>query len=237
METELARGPSPSSPERSGNLGPVWIAALARRGSDGRRHRRRAAPRRCVESPTSTDRAALETARDRIAADARRADVLVNNAGIDQPPDAAARPGAETRSTTSAARSTSTWPARSSPPRSSARRWPRRGAARSSTSARSTPASRPTRASTTTWTRPAFLKPPAYGASKAGVVQPDALLRPAVGTARRARQRAVARRGARRRRTTSSCASTARACRSAAWPSRPTSPGRCCSSPPTPRAT
>jgi NAD(P)-dependent dehydrogenase (short-subunit alcohol dehydrogenase family) len=72
-----------------GNLGPVWTAALARAGarvvgidvrdgdvSDGE-----------LETADVTDRAALDAVAERHGPAA----VLVNNAGIDQPPEAAAR--------------------------------------------------------------------------------------------------------------------------------------------------
>jgi NAD(P)-dependent dehydrogenase (short-subunit alcohol dehydrogenase family) len=78
----------------AGNLGPVWISALAEAGArvagidlnggelpDGT----------SVEAADVTDRAALEAARERIAERLGAPGVLVNNAGIDQPPDAAAR--------------------------------------------------------------------------------------------------------------------------------------------------
>ena len=58
---------------------------------------------------------------------------------------------------------------------------------------------------------PPFLKPPAYGASKAGVVQPDAVLRAPLGPARRARQRALARRRRAAARTTEFLAQVLRA--------------------------
>jgi NAD(P)-dependent dehydrogenase (short-subunit alcohol dehydrogenase family) len=76
----------------SGNLGPVWIAALREAGAtvvgvD-------LAPGDGVEVADVTDRTALEAARDRIAAAHGVPSVLVNNAGIDQPPEPSA--GAET---------------------------------------------------------------------------------------------------------------------------------------------
>jgi NAD(P)-dependent dehydrogenase (short-subunit alcohol dehydrogenase family) len=72
----------------AGRLGPVWSRALAQagaqvvgidlRGGDG------------IEAADVTDRAALEAARERIEARHGAPSVLVNNAGIDQPPDPAA---------------------------------------------------------------------------------------------------------------------------------------------------
>jgi NAD(P)-dependent dehydrogenase (short-subunit alcohol dehydrogenase family) len=77
----------------SGRLGPVWTAALRAAGAtvvgldvaaaDG------------VVAADVTDRAALDAARERIEAEQGPPAVLVNNAGIDQPPDPAAG-GAET---------------------------------------------------------------------------------------------------------------------------------------------
>ena len=77
----------------SGNLGPVWIAALRDAGADVVGID--VAPAEAVVVADVTDRAALETARDRIAADHGAPTILVNSAGIDQPPDPAAG-GAET---------------------------------------------------------------------------------------------------------------------------------------------
>jgi NAD(P)-dependent dehydrogenase (short-subunit alcohol dehydrogenase family) len=69
----------------SGNLGPVWMRALREAGAtvvgidlepgDG------------VDAADVTDRAALEDALRRITAEHGSPSVLVNNAGIDQPPD------------------------------------------------------------------------------------------------------------------------------------------------------
>ena len=83
---------SPSSRARSGNLGPgVERARCARRGrrSSGSICRRRDG----VEAADVTDRDALRAALERITAAHGAPAVLVNNAGIDQPPDpdAAAR--------------------------------------------------------------------------------------------------------------------------------------------------
>jgi NAD(P)-dependent dehydrogenase (short-subunit alcohol dehydrogenase family) len=91
MGTELA-GAVAVVTGASGNLGPVWTAALREAGAtvvgiD-------LSPADGVEVADVTDRAALEAALDRIAAAHGVPSVLVNNAGIDQPPDPAA--GAET---------------------------------------------------------------------------------------------------------------------------------------------
>ena len=70
----------------SGKLGPVWTAALRQavpsagidlEAADG------------VEPADVTDRQALAAALERITADHGVPSVLVNNAGIDQPPDPA----------------------------------------------------------------------------------------------------------------------------------------------------
>jgi NAD(P)-dependent dehydrogenase (short-subunit alcohol dehydrogenase family) len=64
-----------------GNLGPVWCEALAGAGMEVVRIDVREADG--VESADVTDAAALRAIRDRVGAP----HVLVNNAGIDQPPD------------------------------------------------------------------------------------------------------------------------------------------------------
>jgi NAD(P)-dependent dehydrogenase (short-subunit alcohol dehydrogenase family) len=92
MGTELA-GTVAVVTGASGNLGPVWIAALREVGAtvigiD-------LAPAQGVEVADVTDRAALEAARDRITQTHGVPSVLVNNAGIDQPPDPSGG-GAET---------------------------------------------------------------------------------------------------------------------------------------------
>ena len=84
MGTELA-GAVAVVTGASGNLGPVWIAALREAGAtvvgvD-------LTPGEGVEVADVTDRATLEAARDRIAATHGVPSVLVNNAGIDQPPN------------------------------------------------------------------------------------------------------------------------------------------------------
>jgi NAD(P)-dependent dehydrogenase (short-subunit alcohol dehydrogenase family) len=76
-----------------GKLGPIWIAALADAGAtvvgiDLQDGDVPGAAR--VEVADVTDREALLDARGRIEADFGVADVLVNNAGIDQPPEAGA---------------------------------------------------------------------------------------------------------------------------------------------------
>jgi NAD(P)-dependent dehydrogenase (short-subunit alcohol dehydrogenase family) len=75
----------------SGRLGPVWIETLAEAGAtvvgidleggDG------------VVAADVTDRATLDAGRRQIEAEHGTVDVLVNNAGIDQPPDPAAGGG------------------------------------------------------------------------------------------------------------------------------------------------
>ena len=69
----------------SGRLGPVWTAALAAAGA--RVVGVDLAPGEDVEVADVTDRAALEAAAERITAAHGTPAVLVNNAGIDQPPD------------------------------------------------------------------------------------------------------------------------------------------------------
>jgi NAD(P)-dependent dehydrogenase (short-subunit alcohol dehydrogenase family) len=75
----------------SGRLGPVWTAALA--GAGARVLGIDLAPGEDVEVADVTDRAALEAALTRIEAAHGTPSVLVNNAGIDQPPDPAAGGG------------------------------------------------------------------------------------------------------------------------------------------------
>jgi NAD(P)-dependent dehydrogenase (short-subunit alcohol dehydrogenase family) len=75
----------------SGRLGPVWIAALASAGA--RVVGIDLTPGEDVEVGDVTDRAALEAALMRIEAAHGIPSVLVNNAGIDQPPDPAAEGG------------------------------------------------------------------------------------------------------------------------------------------------
>jgi NAD(P)-dependent dehydrogenase (short-subunit alcohol dehydrogenase family) len=77
----------------SGRLGPVWIEALRAAGATVAGLDVRAADD--VVEADVTDRAALDAARRRIEAEHGPVSVLVNNAGIDQPPDPAAG-GAET---------------------------------------------------------------------------------------------------------------------------------------------
>jgi len=71
----------------SGRLGPVWTQALA--GAGARVAGVDVAPGEGVEVADVTDRAALEEALARIQARHGTPQVLVNNAGIDQPPDPA----------------------------------------------------------------------------------------------------------------------------------------------------
>ncbi len=68
-----------------GKLGPVWTEALEARGRDGRPLDLQEAPG--VEQADVTDRAALEAVRERFDTPS----ILVNNAGIDQPPESGAR--------------------------------------------------------------------------------------------------------------------------------------------------
>jgi NAD(P)-dependent dehydrogenase (short-subunit alcohol dehydrogenase family) len=74
-----------------GTLGPVWSAALAGAGATVVGIDLDAAPggETRVERADVTDRAQLEEARERIHADVGDPTILVNNAGIDQPPSAA----------------------------------------------------------------------------------------------------------------------------------------------------
>jgi NAD(P)-dependent dehydrogenase (short-subunit alcohol dehydrogenase family) len=72
----------------SGKLGPVWTSALRDAGAVVAGIDLEAADG--VEAADVTDRPALEAALQRITADHGVPSVLVNNAGIDQPPDPAA---------------------------------------------------------------------------------------------------------------------------------------------------
>jgi len=77
-----------------GKLGPVWVSALAGAGArvvgiDVRAGDGELDPACRLEQGDVTDRASLVEVRDRIA-ELGPPDVLVNNAGIDQPPEAAA---------------------------------------------------------------------------------------------------------------------------------------------------
>jgi NAD(P)-dependent dehydrogenase (short-subunit alcohol dehydrogenase family) len=80
-----------------GKLGPVWIAALAEAGATvigiDLRAEGAARPHGCasLEVGDVADRESLDAVRERILAEHDVPSVLVNNAGIDQPPDAAAR--------------------------------------------------------------------------------------------------------------------------------------------------
>jgi NAD(P)-dependent dehydrogenase (short-subunit alcohol dehydrogenase family) len=69
----------------SGKLGPVWVRAL--RGAGATVAGIDLEPGDGVEAADVTDRAALEDALRRITAEDGSPSVLVNNAGIDQPPD------------------------------------------------------------------------------------------------------------------------------------------------------
>jgi NAD(P)-dependent dehydrogenase (short-subunit alcohol dehydrogenase family) len=69
----------------AGRLGPVWAAALEAAGATVA-----GIDLQGAYAADVTDRAALEAARDAITRDHGAPSILVNNAGIDQPPDAAA---------------------------------------------------------------------------------------------------------------------------------------------------
>ena len=69
------------SPPRTGPLAGATVVGVDVRTGDG------------IEAADVTDRAAVEAAFARIAERHGTPTVLVNNAGIDQPPDAAAAPG------------------------------------------------------------------------------------------------------------------------------------------------
>jgi NAD(P)-dependent dehydrogenase (short-subunit alcohol dehydrogenase family) len=76
-----------------GNLGPVWIAALAGAGATVVGVDVRAGDvdgAAMLEAADVTDRDALLAVRERVEAAYGVPDVLVNNAGIDQPPDSGA---------------------------------------------------------------------------------------------------------------------------------------------------
>jgi len=78
-----------------GNLGPVWIGALADAGAhvvgiDLRDGEAQAGAER-LEQADVTDREALEAVRERVRSELGEPSILVNNAAIDQPPDAAAK--------------------------------------------------------------------------------------------------------------------------------------------------
>src|SRR5215208_3235508 len=78
----------------AGRLGRVWIEALASAGATAVGVDIQAPPGGPgfrLEIADVTDRDSLADATDRIESEAGPIDVLVNNAGIDQPPDAAAR--------------------------------------------------------------------------------------------------------------------------------------------------
>ena len=127
-----------------------------------------------IECADITDREPSRAAASRIEAAPGPVDVLVNNAGIDQPPDAAAATHEiedvplEDFEATLDVNLVGTFNVTPGVRRRNAR--PRRGA-RSSTSARFMPLVRPTRGFYDhIEVDPPFLKPAAYGASKAGVV-------------------------------------------------------------------
>ncbi|MEJ7787421.1 MAG: SDR family oxidoreductase [Solirubrobacteraceae bacterium] len=160
-----------------GNLGPVWTSALVDAGAtvvgldlvaqpdDG--------PRMLVRRADVTERSSLEAVRDEVLERYGAPAVLVNSAGIDQPPDAAARtweiedvPAADFRRTlevnlTGAFTATQVFGA------------PMRDAGRGSIvnvgSLYASVAPEPAFYEHMD-ADPPFLKPPAYGASKAGVL-------------------------------------------------------------------
>ena len=122
-------------------------------------------------------------------------------------------------------------------PGRSAPRWSPRAAARSSTSARCTPSIAPEPRFYDHLRRPAVPQARRPTAPRRPAWSADALLRPPLGPARRARQRAVARRRARRPgRRVPGQVLRPRAARPDGR-ARPTSAARCCSSPRTRRAT
>jgi NAD(P)-dependent dehydrogenase (short-subunit alcohol dehydrogenase family) len=156
-----------------GNLGPVWIDALADAGMHVAALDVRAGDTRAelFEVASVTDRDALERVRDRVERELGTPRLLVNNAGIDQPPNAAgAREGIEgisadeflrvldvnTRGTFVASQVFGAQMQRAG-----------RGAIVNIGSLYASISPDPS-----FYTHiPGFLKPPAYGASKAGVVQ------------------------------------------------------------------
>jgi len=83
-----------------GNLGPVWTEALAAAGATvvgvdvrepGAAERPPGEPGILHEQADVTDRGGLEAVRERVGQSVGAPSILVNNAGIDQPPGAAAR--------------------------------------------------------------------------------------------------------------------------------------------------
>jgi NAD(P)-dependent dehydrogenase (short-subunit alcohol dehydrogenase family) len=161
-----------------GNLGPHWVSALAGAGArvvgvDLRTEPDGDLDPGCrLEQGDVTDRASLEAVRERIA-DLGPPDVLVNNAGIDAPPDAAARRHAiedvptEAFSGTLEVNLTGTFHAIQV--FGSAMRDAGRGSIVNIGSLYASVAPDPELYSHLPGDPP-FLKPPAYGASKAGVV-------------------------------------------------------------------
>jgi NAD(P)-dependent dehydrogenase (short-subunit alcohol dehydrogenase family) len=77
----------------AGKLGPVWASALEDAGATvvGLDLRADSGARFEIQSADVTERESVREAAERIEAAIGPVDVLVNNAGIDQPPDAAAR--------------------------------------------------------------------------------------------------------------------------------------------------
>ncbi len=182
----------------SGNLGPVWSAALAAAGA----------------TVVGIDLQAADGVEAADVTDPRRA---ARGAANGSPPRTACRrcssttPGStsrrtrrhaaieEYRSRRSRARSTSTSPGRSTPRPGLRRRDGRRGPRLDRQHRLAVRVDRArARASTTTCRDPPFLKPAAYGASKAGVVSLTRYFARLLGPARRAGERALARRRPRR---------------------------------------
>jgi NAD(P)-dependent dehydrogenase (short-subunit alcohol dehydrogenase family) len=85
MPTEPLAGQVAVVTGASGRLGPLWWNALAEAGATVVGIDLEAGDE--IEAADVTDRSALEAARERIAARVGAPAILVNNAGIDQPPD------------------------------------------------------------------------------------------------------------------------------------------------------
>ena len=201
MATEPLAGRVAVVTGAAGRLGPVWREALERAGATRRGHRpagrrgdrggrrdrprgRRRGARAIVAAPRHADACSSTTPASTSRRTPRRRPGDRGRPARRLPAHARRQPGRRVQRRR----------------RCSAPRWPRPAAARSSTSARSTRRSRPSRASTTTC--PGFLKPAGLRRLEGRRRAPDALLRAPLGPARRARQRALAGRRARAARTT-----------------------------------